>query len=107
MSRQFLDFEQPIEELNQKIHALRMVGSDNEVNLSEEIARLEAKSEELMRHIYSLILNLGKLRRWQGIPYAHKLRIILRIFLLIFKNCMVIGIIQRPCNYWWTCALEW
>ncbi|WED41871.1 acetyl-CoA carboxylase carboxyltransferase subunit alpha [Legionella cardiaca] len=53
MSRQFLDFEQPIEELNQKIQALRMVGNDNEVNLSEEIARLEAKCEELTANIFS------------------------------------------------------
>ena len=53
MSRQFLDFEQPIEELNQKIEALRMVGSDTEVNLSEEITRLESKCEELMKHIFA------------------------------------------------------
>ncbi|RUR12756.1 acetyl-CoA carboxylase carboxyltransferase subunit alpha [Legionella sp. km772] len=53
MSRQFLDFEQPIEELKQKIEALRMVGSDNTVNLSEEIARLEAKCEELTETIFS------------------------------------------------------
>ncbi|KTD24362.1 acetyl-CoA carboxylase carboxyl transferase subunit Alpha [Legionella lansingensis] len=53
MSRQFLDFEQPIEELNQKIQALRMVGDDNEVNLTEEIARLEAKCEELTANIFS------------------------------------------------------
>ena len=53
MSRQFLDFEQPIEELNQKIQALRMVGNDNEVNLNEEIARLEAKCEELTINVFA------------------------------------------------------
>ena len=53
MSRQFLDFEQPIEELNQKIQALRMVGSDSEINLSEEISRLEAKSAELTAQVFS------------------------------------------------------
>lgn len=53
MSRQFLDFEQPIEELNQKIQALRMVGDDTELNLTEEIARLEAKCEELTAHIFA------------------------------------------------------
>ena len=53
MSRQFLDFEQPIEELNQKIQALRMVGSDSEINLSEEIHRLEAKSAELTAQVFS------------------------------------------------------
>lgn len=69
MSRQFLDFEQPIEELNQKIQALRMVGSDNEVNLSEEIARLEAKCEELTSNIFS------NLEPWQVAQMArHPLR---------------------------------
>lgn len=69
MSRQFLDFEQPIEELNQKIHALRMVGSDSEVNLTEEIARLEAKSQDLMASIFS------NLEPWQIAQMArHPLR---------------------------------
>lgn len=69
MSRQFLEFEQPIEELNQKIQALRMVGSDNEVNLSEEIARLEAKCEELTAHVFA------HLEPWQVAQMArHPLR---------------------------------
>ncbi|MGQ3892320.1 acetyl-CoA carboxylase carboxyltransferase subunit alpha [Legionella sp. CNM-4043-24] len=69
MSRQFLDFEQPIEELNQKIHALRMVSNDNEVNLSEEISRLEAKLQELTASI------LSKLEPWQVAQMArHPLR---------------------------------
>ena len=51
MNRLFLDFEQPIEELNQKIQALRMLGDDNQVNLSEEIARLESRCEELTSNI--------------------------------------------------------
>lgn len=69
MSRQFLDFEQPIEELNQKIEALRMVGTDNEVNLSEEIARLEAKCAELSANICS------NLEPWQVAQMArHPLR---------------------------------
>ena len=69
MSRQFLDFEQPIEELNQKIEALRMVGSDNTVNLSEEIARLETKCSELTAHVFS------NLEPWQIAQMArHPLR---------------------------------
>jgi acetyl-CoA carboxylase carboxyl transferase subunit alpha len=69
MSRQFLDFEQPIEELNQKIQALRMVGSDTEINLNEEIARLETKCEELTAHIFS------NLEPWQITQMArHPLR---------------------------------
>ncbi len=69
MSRQFLDFEQPIEELKQKIEALRMVGSDNTINLSEEIARLETKCEELTETIFS------NLEPWQIAQMArHPLR---------------------------------
>lgn len=69
MSRKFLDFEQPIEELNQKIQALRMVGEDNTVNLSEEIARLELKKLELTKHIFA------KLEPWQVVQMArHPLR---------------------------------
>lgn len=69
MSRQFLDFEQPIEELNQKIEALRMVGTDTEVNLSEEIARLEAKCTELTANVFE------NLEPWQIAQMArHPLR---------------------------------
>ncbi len=69
MSRQFLDFEQPIEELRQKIEALRMVDSDNTVNLTEEITRLEAKCEELTSSIFS------NLEPWQVAQMArHPLR---------------------------------
>jgi acetyl-CoA carboxylase carboxyl transferase subunit alpha len=69
MSRAFLDFEQPIEELKQKIQALRMVGNDTEVNLSEEIARLEAKCRDLS---VSLFANLEP---WQVLQMArHPLR---------------------------------
>ena len=69
MNRQFLDFEQPIEELNQKIEALRMVGFDNEVNLSEEIPRLAAKCQELTKSIFS------NLEPWQVAQMArHPMR---------------------------------
>lgn len=69
MSRQFLDFEQPIEELNQKIEALRMVGHDNDVNLSDEITRLQSKCSELTAQVFS------NLEPWQVAQMArHPLR---------------------------------
>ena len=69
MSLQFLDYEQPIEELNQKIQALRMVSSDTEVNLSDEIARLESKCRELTANIFA------HLEPWQIAQMArHPLR---------------------------------
>ncbi len=53
MQQNFLDFEQPIAELEAKIEALRLLGNDSELNISEEINRLEQKSQELTRNIFS------------------------------------------------------
>ncbi len=41
MDLNFLEFEQPIAELEAKIEELRLVGNDNEINIQDEIARLE------------------------------------------------------------------
>jgi acetyl-CoA carboxylase carboxyl transferase subunit alpha len=53
MNLNFLDFEQPIAELEAKIDELRFVGDDSQVNLSAEIRRLKSRSETLTRSIYS------------------------------------------------------
>lgn len=53
MDLNFLDFEQPIAELEAKIEELRRVGFDNEINISEEITRLEEKSRKLTESIFS------------------------------------------------------
>ena len=50
---QFLDFEQPIAELEEKIEELRKVESDSEINIGDEISRLSERSEELTRRIFS------------------------------------------------------
>ncbi len=69
MSLQFLSFEQPIEELNQKIEALHRMDKESSVDLREEIARLELKCRELTQHIFS------KLDPWQIAQMArHPLR---------------------------------
>jgi acetyl-CoA carboxylase carboxyl transferase subunit alpha len=44
MDLKFLDFEQPIAELEAQIEALKFVGDDSEVNISEELGRLKKKS---------------------------------------------------------------
>jgi acetyl-CoA carboxylase carboxyl transferase subunit alpha len=59
MKTTFLDFEQPIAELEGKIEQLRFVQDDSAVDISEEISRLEAKSQTLTKDIY------GKLSPWQ------------------------------------------
>jgi acetyl-CoA carboxylase carboxyl transferase subunit alpha len=53
MDLKFLDFEQPIAELEAKIEELRHVGFDNEINISEEIAKLEEKSRKLTESVFS------------------------------------------------------
>jgi len=49
----FLDFEQPIAELDAKIEELRYVGDDSEININEEIMRLQKRSDELIESIFS------------------------------------------------------
>jgi len=55
----FLDFEQPIAELESKIEELRFVQDDSAVDISEEIERLQKKSQALLKDIYA------KLTPWQ------------------------------------------
>jgi len=59
MKTAFLDFEQPIAELETKIEQLRYAQEDSAVDISEEIQRLEKKSAVLTKEIY------GKLTPWQ------------------------------------------
>jgi acetyl-CoA carboxylase carboxyl transferase subunit alpha len=59
MDLKFLEFEQPIAELEAKIEELRFVGDDPEINIGEEVARLKEKSKSLTTSIFS------KLSSWQ------------------------------------------
>ena len=53
MNPNYLDFEQPIAELEVKIEELRSVGDTSDINISEEITKLREKSEKLTSKIYS------------------------------------------------------
>lgn len=69
MDLKFLEFEQPIAELEAKIEELRFVGDDAEININEEVARLKGKSAALTKNIFS------KLSSWQIAQVArHPLR---------------------------------
>lgn len=59
MKNSFLDFEQPIAELEAKIEELRYVQDESAVDISEEMARLQKKSQALTQEIYA------KLSAWQ------------------------------------------
>lgn len=68
----FLDFEQPIAELEAKIEALRLVDHDSEINISAEVERLKARSEKLTRQIFSSLnaWQIAKLARHPLRPYT-------------------------------------
>ena len=59
MNPNFLDFEQPIAELEAKIEELRYVGDDTEINIGDEISRLKEKCKTLTETIFN------KLSPWQ------------------------------------------
>ncbi|EKD77021.1 MAG: hypothetical protein ACD_42C00500G0004 [uncultured bacterium] len=53
MNLDYLDFEQPIAELEEKIIELRRVGADQDINITEEITKLEQKNVTLTESIFS------------------------------------------------------
>ena len=69
MNPNYLDFEQPIAELEAKIEELRYVGDDTEINIGDEISKLEEKSRSLTKNIFN------KLDAWQTSKLArHPMR---------------------------------
>ncbi|MEG3080764.1 acetyl-CoA carboxylase carboxyl transferase subunit alpha [Halomonas sp. 5021] len=72
MNPNYLDFEQPIAELQAKIEELRLVSSDSQVNLSDEIARLEEKSRKLTESIFKDLTpwQVSQLSRHPQRPYT-------------------------------------
>ena len=72
MNPNYLDFEQPIAELQAKIDELRNVGSDNALNLDEEIQRLQAKMRQKIATIFSDLTpwQVSKLSRHPLRPYT-------------------------------------
>ena len=71
MDLNFLDFEQPIAELEAKIDELRLVGHDAKINIQEEIDRLQKKSLALTESIFSGLTpwQISQLSRHPQRPY--------------------------------------
>ena len=71
MDLNFLEFERPIAELEAKIEELRLVGNDNEINIQDEIARLENKSRSLTESIFANLKpwDISQLSRHPQRPY--------------------------------------
>ena len=72
MNLNFLDFEQPIADLEAKIEELRHVDTDSEINIDEEIERLQAKSRDLTKSIFSNLSSwqIAQLARHPQRPYT-------------------------------------
>jgi acetyl-CoA carboxylase carboxyl transferase subunit alpha len=72
MAVSFLEFEQPIAELEAKIEELGHVTSDSKVNIAEEIARLQKKSRQLTTTIFSSLTpwQITQLARHPQRPYT-------------------------------------
>ncbi len=72
MALQFLDFEQPIAELEAKIEELRFLGDDSELNMSEEIEKLRARSRTLTTSIFASLTpwQITQLARHPQRPYV-------------------------------------
>lgn len=72
MTSNYLDFEQPIAELEAKLSELRNVGTSQELNLEEEIERLEAKCAERIETIFSGLTDwqISQLARHPKRPYT-------------------------------------
>ncbi len=72
MNPNYLDFEQPIAELEAKIEELRLVGSDTEINISKEIDNLEGKCQSLTESIFSRLTawQVAQLARHPRRPYT-------------------------------------
>lgn len=72
MNPNYLDFEQPIAELQAKIEELRLVGNDSKINISDEIDRLEEKSQKLTESIFRDLTpwQVSQLSRHPQRPYT-------------------------------------
>lgn len=72
MNLNYLDFEQPIAELEEKIEELRLIGTDSDVNIGDEISRLEKKSVSLTENIFSDLTpwDISRLSRHPRRPYT-------------------------------------
>ncbi|MFT6101898.1 MAG: acetyl-CoA carboxylase carboxyl transferase subunit alpha [Granulosicoccus sp.] len=72
MNPNYLDFEQPIAELEGKIEELQLVGNDNDLNITEEIGKLREKSTKLTESIYSNLSawDVVKVARHPQRPYT-------------------------------------
>lgn len=68
----FLDFEQPVAELEAKIEELRYVNADTDINIGDEIKRLQKRSHDLTKSIFASLTSwqISKVARHPNRPYT-------------------------------------
>jgi acetyl-CoA carboxylase carboxyl transferase subunit alpha len=72
MNLTFLDFEQPIAELEAKIEELRLLSSESAIDITEEIQRLQARSKDLTESVFASLTpwQISRLARHPQRPYT-------------------------------------
>ncbi|MCA1672895.1 MAG: acetyl-CoA carboxylase carboxyl transferase subunit alpha, partial [Actinobacteria bacterium] len=72
MNLNFLDFEQPIAELEAKIEELRLLSSESAIDITEEIQRLQARSKDLTESVFASLTpwQISRLARHPQRPYT-------------------------------------
>ena len=72
MNPSFLDFEHPSADLQAKIEELRLVGNDNDLNIGDEVSRLQEKSNSLTKSIFSNLTSwqIARMARHPQRPYT-------------------------------------
>ena len=72
MNNEYLDFEQPIAELEAKIKELKLLGNDSEINIADEISRLEGKNQDITKSIFKSLSDwqIVQLARHPKRPYS-------------------------------------
>ena len=102
----FLDFEQPIAELTNKIEELRFVQGESAVDISDEIARLQKKSNDLTKSIFNKLTpaQISQVSRHPQRPYT--LDYIQAIFTDFEELARRPPLFRRPCHRRWFGALQ-
>jgi len=87
MKTTFLEFEQPIAELEQRIEELRYVADDSAVDISEEIQRLTKRSQTLTKDIYGQAVALAGGGRWRAMRSGLTRWTMCRLLFTHFESC--------------------
>ena len=103
----FLDFEQPIAELTNKIEELRFVQGESAVDISDEISRLQKKSNDLTKSIFNKLTpaQISQVSRHPQRPYT--LDYIQAIFIHHFADVIGVKLCDFLRTFWELVHAQW